>query len=192
MRACEVRITWCLLAITDSYSDFDGRRLAARIPETCRPSSVVSALAWGEYVLGRCASMMTLPILNHGTPWPTVVGGNSMRLLAKFLVLLACVAAVPGVAGPLEDADAAAAKGDYVGAIELLRPLAERGLARAQLKLGELYASGLFGPQDFPTAASWYRKAADQGNATAQYDLGVLYWYGSGVAKNEAEATSLY
>src|SRR6516162_4370137 len=122
----------------------------------------------------------------------TVAGGISMRLLARFLVLFACVATVPAIAGTLEDADAAAARSDYTGAMKLLRPLAERGLAGAQLKLGELYASGLAGPQDFPAAASWYRKAADQGNVTAQYDLGVLYTFGYGVPKSEEAASALY
>jgi uncharacterized protein len=49
--------------------------------------------------------------------------------------------------------------------VELWRPLAERGNADAQNRLGVAYELGKGVPQDYATAVSWYRKAADQGDA---------------------------
>ena len=49
-----------------------------------------------------------------------------MRLLMLIVVLLVSGAAVPAVAGPLEDADAAYDRGDYATALRLWRPLAGR------------------------------------------------------------------
>ena len=54
-------------------------------------------------------------------------------------------------------------RGDYEAAIELIRPRAERGDARAQSKLGPLYYSGTGVPQDSVEAVKWQRKAAEQG-----------------------------
>ena len=56
-----------------------------------------------------------------------------MRLLKLLLILCVC-AAGPAAAGPLEDAVAAARKGDYATALRLLRPLADQGDAVAQLQ----------------------------------------------------------
>jgi TPR repeat protein len=65
--------------------------------------------------------------------------------------------------------------GDYSTALRLLRPLADRGLAAAQVLLGKMYSQGQGVPQDETEAAKWFRKAADQGNATAQWYLGAGY-----------------
>ena len=70
-----------------------------------------------------------------------------MRLLKLLLIVFVC-AAGPAVAGPLEDGSAAYVKGDYVTANRLLRPIAEQGVALAQLILGVMYADGLGVPQD--------------------------------------------
>ncbi len=43
--------------------------------------------------------------------------------------------AAPSLAGPFEDAVAAHEEGDYVTAYSLQRPLAEGGLAKAQVNL---------------------------------------------------------
>ena len=62
---------------------------------------------------------------------------------AGFLALvLSLHVADPCVAGPLEDATAATAKGEYATALKLLRPLAEQGDPAAQTKLGAMYLGG--------------------------------------------------
>ena len=69
-----------------------------------------------------------------------------------------------------------------------LQKAAERGDAKAQSYLGDLYYNGLGVSQDFAQAAMWSRKAAEQGDATAQFNLGLLYANGEGVAKDYAQA----
>jgi Sel1 repeat len=67
----------------------------------------------------------------------------------------------PVAAGPGEDAMAAYARGDYITALRILRPLADQGDAQAQYNLGVLYDNGLGVPQDDAEAMKWYRKAAE-------------------------------
>jgi TPR repeat protein len=93
-----------------------------------------------------------------------------MRNLIKAAIAGVVVAlglAAPVAAGPLEDGLAAYSRGDYATAMQLWRPLADRGDADAQFDLGVLYQNGQGVPQDYAAALNWYRKAADQGNADA-------------------------
>jgi len=87
-------------------------------------------------------------------------------------------------AGALEDCAAAYDRRDYAAAVQLCRPLAEKGDARAQLSLGGMYYNGQGVQRDYAEAAEWTRKAAEQGYAPAQADLGVLYWNGQGVPQD--------
>ena len=59
------------------------------------------------------------------------------------------------------------AAGDYAGARETWRPLAEAGDTRAQYSLGVIYEKGLGVARNIPKAVEWYRAAADQGYAPA-------------------------
>jgi len=95
-------------------------------------------------------------------------------------------------ARPLEHGEAAYLRGDYATAMSLWRPLAERGNAVAQARLGWMYEKGEGVPQDYAQAAAWYLKAAEQGNAVAQSDLGVMYEYGEGVPQDYAQAAAWY
>jgi TPR repeat protein len=69
---------------------------------------------------------------------------------------------------PFEDAAAAYANGDYATALQLFRPLADQGMARAPTILGVMYATGQGVSKSDTEAMRWYRLAADQGNAGAQ------------------------
>ena len=107
------------------------------------------------------------------------------RLFAALLASLIAVAiASPAIGGPLDDATAALEHGDYLVALRLLRPLADRSVAEAQHELGFMYFNGMGVPQDYVEAVKWYRLAADQGLADAQYDLGVMYTSGQGVPQS--------
>jgi TPR repeat protein len=65
---------------------------------------------------------------------PIAIGG---------LMVAAQVLGIPGVlAGPWEDGMAAYNRGDYVPAIRLFRPLAEKGNPKAQSVLGVMYRRG--------------------------------------------------
>jgi hypothetical protein len=59
-------------------------------------------------------------------------------------MLTAAILFVTGsaIAGPLEDGGAAQKKGDYATALQIFRPLAERGNADAQLTLGVMIVKG--------------------------------------------------
>jgi TPR repeat protein len=103
-------------------------------------------------------------------------------------VILVLSFAAPVVANPLDDAVAAANRGDNPTALRLLRPLADQGCAAAQVFLGQMYGHGLGVPQDYAEALKWYRKAADQGDATGQYMLGFIFLNGLGVPQDYVSA----
>ena len=79
-------------------------------------------------------------------------------------------------------------RGDYATALRELRPLAEQGVAEAQLNLALMYANGRGVPQDYAEAMKWYRKATERGYAKAQYRLGSMYFTGQGVPQDDARA----
>jgi TPR repeat protein len=92
------------------------------------------------------------------------------------------------IAGALEDCAAAYDRQDYSAALQLCRPLAEHGDARAQLSLGGMYYNVQGVQQDYAEAAKWTRKVAEQGYTPAQADLGILYWNGQGVQPDVVRA----
>ncbi len=59
---------------------------------------------------------------------------------------------------------------------------------RALYQLGRAYAAN----QQWPDAIDAFRKAADKGSTAAMVELGVALATGSGVAKDEAQATQLF
>jgi len=83
-------------------------------------------------------------------------------------------------------------KGDYKTAIDKWEALANQGYAKAQSKLGWIYASGTGVPKNDEQAAEWLLKAANQGYAKAQYNLGVMYTKGKGVAKDDKQAVEWF
>jgi uncharacterized protein len=95
-------------------------------------------------------------------------------------------------AGGLKELLEALQREDYATACTLTTPLAERGLAVAQLVLGVMYGGGHGVPRNFGEAAKWYRAAADQGWPEAQTILGMMYAKGQGVAQNDAKAAEWF
>jgi TPR repeat protein len=94
------------------------------------------------------------------------------------------------MAGPLEDGIAAAKRGDYATALQLIRPLAKRGDAAAQFSLGGMFDTGKGVSQDPVQAAFWYRKAANQGAPLAQLSLGMMYYTGEGLPQDYSMAAA--
>jgi len=90
----------------------------------------------------------------------------------------------PATADSLEDGIQAYKAGDYKKALEILKPLAERGDAKAQTRLGWMYKKGRGVVQDYQQFVHWYRKAAEQGDAGGQSELGNMYHEGQGVAQD--------
>src|SRR5437879_10722405 len=106
--------------------------------------------------------------------------------LALFILVLRRCG--PATAAELDDAVAAAHRGDYAAALRRLSPLAEKGDARAQFDIGFMHAYG-WGVQRSPAEAiTWYREAADQGLQVAQHFLGIAYVNGEGVRPDDGQA----
>lgn len=114
---------------------------------------------------------------------------GSMR--AWWACCLAILWCGPCFAG-LDEGLAALSKGNYAIAAKELRPLAERGNAEAQYRIGLMYEFGRGFPVDKTQAVAWLRKAADRNHAAAQQELGVIYATGDGVAKDDGEAVAWF
>jgi hypothetical protein len=111
--------------------------------------------------------------------------GTVRYLTFGLLALLFSISmAVTACERQFEDATAAYKRGDYATAFRLMKPLAEKGDAKAQHNLGVMYENGQGVPQDYSEAVKWSRRAAEQGIPEAQYNLAVRYDKGQGVPQN--------
>ncbi|MGD0848876.1 tetratricopeptide repeat protein [Bradyrhizobium sp.] len=108
------------------------------------------------------------------------------------IIALTVLAGSPVIAGPLEDASAAARGGDYPAASRMFRALADQDNTYAQYNLGVMYAKGLGVTQDSAEAMKWLHLAAAKGLAIAQNDVGTMYRLGWGVARDDAEAVNWF
>ena len=118
------------------------------------------------------------------------VGGRGMYRYLMFGLLTLLFAGC--YRGHFWNPETAYKRGDYGTAFNFLIPLAERGDAEAQYKLGTMYSNGLFVPKNDAVAIEWYRKAAEQGIPGAQLDLGFMYYNGQGVPQDYAEAVKWF
>jgi TPR repeat protein len=91
-------------------------------------------------------------------------------------------------ADELTDALIRYAMHDNPRAIEMLTPLADRGDAVAQTKLGLIYTRGEGVARDDVAALGWLTRAAEQNQSEAQFELGVMYRDGLGTPANGALA----
>ncbi|MFC2503853.1 MAG: tetratricopeptide repeat protein [Cardiobacterium sp.] len=82
--------------------------------------------------------------------------------------------------------------GDYEVMVALLRPLAEKGDAEAQFRLGYRYDNGEGVAQDYAQAIYWYEQSAMQNYAGAECNLGWLYENGNGVSQDFYKAFAWY
>ena len=116
---------------------------------------------------------------------------NLLRATLTISLMLVAMAGT-AVAGPFDDATAAYQRGDYATAMLIFKPLADRGDAVAQYRVGLMYFHGEGASQDYGEAVKWFRKAVELGNADAMYNLGMCYLSGEGVAKDHAEAVKWF
>lgn len=87
-----------------------------------------------------------------------------------------------------DSGSSAFADGDYVTALRIWKPLAEKGYPKAQDSLAGMYKEGLGVAQDHKKALKWYRLAAEQGYAGGQYGLALMYRQGVGVPQSYVHA----
>ncbi len=113
---------------------------------------------------------------------------NFMFKAGVAILVLACTISQSAVAGTFEDGSNAWDRGDYVSAMHLLRPLADRGDPKAQNRVGMMYQRGWGVSLNYADAVSWLRQAADQGDADAQNNLAFMYLYGRGVSQDYVSA----
>jgi TPR repeat protein len=74
-------------------------------------------------------------------------------------------------AGPWEDGMAAYNRGDYAPAMQLFRPLARQGNAKAQAAIGTMYRKGQGVAKSSAHAFMWLSIAAARGDATARTEM---------------------
>jgi TPR repeat protein len=98
----------------------------------------------------------------------------------------------PSTAAELDEGIKAYNRRDYKLALQLLLPLAEQGVARAQNDIGVMYATGRGVDQDDAQAATWFQRGADQGYVRAQEHLGYAYRKGLGVSTDYIKAVALF
>ena len=65
-------------------------------------------------------------------------------------------------------------RADYSSAVEIWRPLAEKGDADAAFNLGQAYRLGRGVPINLAAAKDWFERAANKGHVDAQTTLGLL------------------
>ena len=112
---------------------------------------------------------------------------SATRLITS-LLLTALVAAPFTVHAGLNEGLAAYDKAEYATAQKELTPLAEKGNAQAQYRLGKMANLGQGVPPNKMEGAKWIQMAAQQGLAEAQGALGYLYLVGEGVLQNTDSA----
>jgi TPR repeat protein len=108
------------------------------------------------------------------------------------ILLLILAATAAAAADDVAEGLAAYERGDYAAALAAWLPLAKRGDAEAQYRVGRLYYYGTGVAPDAAEAARWYRAAAEQGHARSQSNLGALYEEGRGVPADPAAAAAWY
>ncbi len=80
---------------------------------------------------------------------------------------------------------------DRESGLELIKKVATAGNPAAQHILGKVFDFGLMVPEDFASAARWYRAAAENGVYAAKNRLAYLYYQGRGVEKDLKKFISL-
>jgi TPR repeat protein len=118
--------------------------------------------------------------------------GQPSWLAAWLLPALLLVAAIPAFAADFAEGAAAYDGGDYQTAIDIWRPLADEGDAKAQLAVASMYHFGEGLPQNDRLAAMYYRAAAEQGERVAQVILADFYMTGRGIPRDVVGAYLWY
>jgi TPR repeat protein len=117
---------------------------------------------------------------------------EDLRRRASCMLALAFVLYSPLVLGTLADGLDALKHKDYAAAVKELRPLADKGDAEAQYRMGLMYEYGAGVPADKAQMVAWLRKSAAQGHAAAECELGILYSLGEGVPHDDAQAVQWF
>ncbi|MDX1812713.1 MAG: tetratricopeptide repeat protein, partial [Gammaproteobacteria bacterium] len=114
------------------------------------------------------------------------------KKLKQLLPAIAFLFSITCLAGPYEDGVNAAKLGDYQTALNLWKPLADKGDAKALYQIGRLYRKGLGVEKDFGKAFHYFLNAGQKGHARAQYNVGFMLQNGKGVKPSMELAKKWY
>ena len=152
-----------------------------------------------QVAIPECLACLTQDQLER--PRKSRTKGWRRKLLIILLVVLGSIVIIGGISyggylyfgdkPRLERGIAHYEKKAYPKAFELLRPLAEKGYAKAQLYIGDCYAKGNGVVMDSEEAVKWYRAAADQELPEAQHRMYTCYHDGIGVERSASNAAKL-
>lgn len=107
-------------------------------------------------------------------------------------VILMAVALSAAMAGPLDEATAAYARGDRATMLHLLSTVTDRDVDGAQSLLGKAFPTCKVDVPNYAEVVAVFRRGAEQGNPRAQFNLGNAYFFGSGVPRDHAQAANWY
>lgn len=105
-------------------------------------------------------------------------------LLALAVLALGLLFAINARAGDFVAGCEAFDRGDFNAALEEWQPLADKGHAQAQFRIGCLYTFGQGVEEDYDVAFNWFSRAAAQGDPDAMNNLGGLYAEGLGTKRD--------
>ena len=97
------------------------------------------------------------------------------------IVLFSFFIAFATQATELEDAKAAAQKGDFATAKSIYEKLSAENNAKAQYNLAVMHASGDGAPANWDEALKYYKLSAENGYADAQYKMALVSFKGEGM-----------
>lgn len=158
-----------------------------------RVSTLQTALNQCAEVASRWTSFqrgvsVTLAVLLLAVGFTLGVYRDHIRSAGTTLVRAVGLTATPD----FETADAAYRDAEYAKALDLVRPLADAGDARAQALLGVMHYRGRGVAQDYDEAVKWFRRAADQNEVAGLFYLGFMYSEGQGVPQDFAESAKWF
>ena len=117
---------------------------------------------------------------------------SKMPRIAPALLALLLLASGLASAGPWEEGYAAYQRKDYATAVAKWRLVADKGNAKAQSLMGQMYFYGQGVKQDYPQAISWLNLAAAQGEPKAHFRLGSMHENAQGFTQNNLMAAVSY
>lgn len=101
----------------------------------------------------------------------------------KLISLITClflIFSITAKAG-FEEGKSAFEKGNFATAKQELQPLADKGDAKAQNLIGQMYLEGKGEDVNYKKAMEWFLKAAEQGYPNSQTNIGEMYLKNQGV-----------
>ena len=117
---------------------------------------------------------------------------SKMPRIAPALLGLLLLASGLASAGPWEEGYTAYQRKDYTTAVAKWRQVADKGNAKAQSLMGQMYFYGQGVKQDYPQAISWLNLAAAQGEPKAHFRLGSMHENAQGFTQNNLMAAVSY